>query len=134
MPTVEITLDEVYDLLADLGYPIVPEDQGRVEYLIQLMTEKVKLNTHLDGVPESLHNTVLGMVAGEFLAGKFAIGALDDNIIATAVKRISEGDTTVEYAVGQGGDKTPSERFKSYIDALRSPPDYVFASVRRMKW
>ena len=134
VPTV-IKPEDVYSRIESLGYEVQPNDVGRIDYLIALISEKVKLNTHCSEVPCELYNTVVGMVAGEFLAGKLAIGGLDESIIGAAVKRISEGDTTVEYAVGVvGGDKTPAERFKAYIDALRSPPDWVFASVRRIRW
>lgn len=131
--TVVITRDDVYDALGDLCYPVSGEDESRVEYLINLMSDRVKLNIHSDSIPESLKTTVIDMICGEFLAGKYATGGLSNFDFEASVKRISEGDTTVEYAYGSGSS-TPEQRFKAYIDALRNPPAYVFASVRKLRW
>lgn len=131
--TVVITVDDIYDALGNLCYPVSGDDESRIEYLINLMTDRVKLNINQNAIPESLRTTVIDMVCGEFLAGKYATGDLSNFDFEASVKRISEGDTTVEYAYGSGSS-TPEQRFKSYVDALRNPPLYVFSSVRKLRW
>lgn len=130
---VVITIDDLYPVLEGMCYPIQGDDIGRLEYLIQLMTDRVKLNINSDIIPQSLKTTVIDMICGEFLAGRYATGDLSNFDFEASVKRISEGDTTVEYAYGSGSS-TPEQRFKAYVDTLRNPPPYVFSSVRKLRW
>lgn len=131
--TVVITPEDIYSALGDLCYPVGGEDASRIEYLIELMSDRVKLNINRDSIPESLRTTVIDMICGEFLAGKFAMGELNNFDFEASIKRITEGDTTVEYAYGSGS-LTPEQKFKAYVDTLRNPPAYVFSSVRKLRW
>lgn len=128
-----ITVEAVYERLASLGYSVVPEDQGSVQYLIDKITNKIALNTNYVEFPERLLQMAIDMICGEFLYGKYAIGQLTGMDFSAGIKRISEGDTTVEYAYGSGS-KTPEERFVAYIDKLRKPDDDMLAAVRRLHW
>lgn len=128
-----ITLDDLYDALEGMCYPVKGDDISRLEYLTQLISDRVKLNINSNTIPESLKSTVIDMICGEFLAGKYATGDLSNFDFDASVKRISEGDTTVEYAYGSGST-TPEQRFKTYVDAMRNPPPYVFSSVRKLRW
>ena len=128
-----VKVEDVYARLDSLGYSVVPEDARTIEYLIDRIVNKIALNTNYATFPEQLLQMAIDMICGEFLYGKYAIGQLNGYDFKGAVKRISEGDTTVEYAYGSGS-KTPEERFVAYIDKLRKPDQDMLAAVRSLRW
>ena len=128
-----VKVEDVYARLDSLGYSVVPEDARTIEYLIDRIVNKIALNTNYVTFPEQLLQMAIDMICGEFLYGKYAIGQLNGYDFKGAVKRISEGDTTVEYAYGSGS-KTPEERFVAYIDKLRKPDKDMLAAVRSLRW
>ena len=128
-----VKVEDVYARLDSLGYSVVPEDARTIEYLIDRIVNKIALNTNYATFPEQLLQMAIDMICGEFLYGKYAIGQLIGYDFKGAVKRISEGDTTVEYAYGSGS-KTPEERFVAYIDKLRKPDKDMLAAVRSLRW
>lgn len=128
-----VKVEDVYARLDSLGYSVVPEDAKTIGYLIDKIVNKIAVNTNYVTFPEQLLQMVIDMICGEFLYGKYAIGQLQGYDFNGAVKRISEGDTTVEYAYGSGS-KTPEERFLAYIDNLRKPDRDMLAGVRRLHW
>ena len=128
-----VKVEDVYARLDSLGYSVVPEDARTIEYLIDRIVNKIALNTNYATFPEQLLQMAIDMICGEFLYGKYAIGQLNGYDFRGAVKRISEGDTTVEYAYGSGS-KTPEERFVAYIDKLRKPDKDMLAAVRSLRW
>ena len=128
-----VKVEDVYARLDSLGYSVVPEDAKTIEYLIDKIVNKIAVNTNYVTFPEQLLQMVIDMICGEFLYGKYAIGQLQGYDFNRAVKRISEGDTTVEYAYGSGS-KTPEERFLAYIDKLRKPDRDMLAGVRMLHW
>lgn len=128
-----VRIEDVHMRLDSLGYSVVPEDDRAIEYLTNKIVNKIALNTNYVTFPEQLLQMAIDMICGEFLYGKYAIGQLKGYDFSGAVKRISEGDTTVEYAYGNGS-KTPEERFLAYIDKLRRPDKDMLAAVRRLRW
>lgn len=126
-------MDEVFHRLDSLGYSPVPEDTRTIDYLLEKISNKVKLNTNRTELPDELLQMVIDMVCGEFLQAKYATGKLTGFDFSGSVKRISEGDTTVEYAYGSGS-KTPEERFVAYLKVLREPNRDMLAAVRRLRW
>lgn len=128
-----VKVEDVYLRLDTLGYSVVPEDARTIEYLIDKIVNKIELNTNCVTFPEQLLQMAIDIICGEFLYGKYAIGQLEGYDFNGAIKRISEGDTTVEYAYGSGS-KTPEERFVAYLDKLRKLDKDMLAAVRRMRW
>lgn len=128
-----ITIEDVRKRLEDLGYTVTTDDESTIIYLIGAITNKIKLNTNYVEFPEELFHMAIDMICGEFLQTKYATGQLTDFDFSGAVKRISEGDTTVEYAYGSGS-KTPEERFVAYLKALRQVDRDMLAAVRRLRW
>ena len=128
-----IRTEDVYRRLEQLNYSVVPEDRGTVEYLIEKISNEVKLDTNHPTVPEELLQMTIDMICGEFLQTKYALGKLTNFDFAGTVKRISEGDTTVEYAYGSGS-KTPEERFVAFIKTLRTPDKSQIVATRRLRW
>lgn len=128
-----IQIEDVYRRLATLNYSVVPEDKATVEYLIEKISNEVKLDTNNPEVPEELLQMTIDMICGELLQGKYALGQLTDFDFSGSVKKITEGDTTVEYAYG-AGSKTPEERFVAFIKTLRTPDKSSMTAVRRLRW
>lgn len=133
MPSGAVTLEAVIERLGTLGYTVVEGDDVAINYLIDKIENSVKLDTNYVDFPIELLQMAIDMVCGEFLQTKYALGQLTDFDFSGSVKRITEGDTTVEYAYGSGS-KTPEERFTAYIDTLRVPDKSMIAAVRRLRW
>ncbi|MBR4844821.1 MAG: hypothetical protein IKU98_00195 [Bacteroidaceae bacterium] len=128
-----VTIEAVYSRLASLGYSIVPEDTSTIRYLIDKTVNAIKLDTNYIDFPVELLQMAIDMVCGEFLQTKYALGQLTGYDFSGSVKKITEGDTTVEYAYGTGS-KTPEERFLALIKQLRTPDKSQIAAVRRLRW
>lgn len=124
---------EVYRRLDTLGYSVEPEDEYTVTYLIEGVSNKIKLNTNNTEVPKELLQMAIDKVCGEFLATKYALGQLKGFDFSGTIKRITEGDTTVEYAYGSG-DKTAEQRFVDMIDKMRRLDKDMLAAVRCLRW
>ena len=128
-----VTKEMVHSRLASLGYATVHEDDVAIEYLIDKITNAIKLDTNFVEFPVELLQMAIDMICGEFLQTKYAMGQLTDFDFSGSVKKITEGDTTVEYAYGSGS-KTPEERFVAFIKMLRTPDRSQIAAVRRLRW
>lgn len=128
-----VTTEAVYQRLASLGYAVVPEDTSTIEYLIDKVVNAIKLDTNYIDFPIELLQMAIDMVCGDFLQTKYALGQLTGFDFSGSVKKITEGDTTVEYAFGSGS-KTPEERFVAFIKQLRTPDKSQMAAVRRLRW
>lgn len=128
-----VTIEAVYSRLGDLGYAVVPEDYSTINYLIDKVVNAIKLDTNYVDFPMELLQMTIDMVCGEFLQTKYALGQLTGYDFSGSIKKITEGDTTVEYAYGSGS-KTPEERFLSLIKQLRTPDKSQIAAVRRLRW
>ena len=59
--------------------------------------QHIKHYCNIDDVPESLNYIAIDMICGEFLQSKKSTGQLTALEIEPIVKRIQDGDTTVEF-------------------------------------
>lgn len=126
--------DEVIARLSQLGYTV--PDSGTpdttVVYSINSATEKIKANINNSEIPEGLHYTWVDMAVGLFLFDKKAAGQLGETFdFSAAIKKISEGDVSVEYS---DNSSTPEAMFDKLISGLVNPPPYIFARFRRLAW
>ena len=128
-----VTVEAVIERLGHFGYTVVEGDESAIEYLIDKVVNSIKLDTNYVDFPVELLQMAIDMVCGEFLQSKYALGQLTDFDFSGSVKKITEGDTTVEYAYG-AGSKTPEERFVAFIKTLRTPDKSSLAAVRRLRW
>ena len=128
-----MTKEAVYSRLGTLGYTPTNEDDVSIEYLIEKVDNAIKLDTNYVEFPVELLQMAIDMVCGEFLQTKYALGQLTDFDFSGSVKKITEGDTTVEYAYGSGS-KTPEERFLALVKQLRTPDKSQIVAVRRLRW
>ena len=119
--------------LLSFGYMVNPEkDDGYINILMEKVTSEIKNNTNQNAVPVGLYHVAVDMVCGEFLQLKSITGQLDETELNTAavIKAISEGDTSITYAVN---------------DAVACPVDTLihwllnhgrgqFTTYRRIAW
>lgn len=120
-------LEDVTKRLESLGYVVTEADAWVLGFIISKVENHVLNQTNLSSIPVGLHESSVDNVCGEFLSGKKGSGKLTDFNIDGAVKKIQEGDTTVEFA-----SSTPEQRLNSLITLLMTEGDYP--SYRRIKW
>ena len=71
---------------------------------------------------------------GNFCFLKSRVGNLDDAFnLEVAVKKVSVGDTDVEFAIGEGSD-TAENRLNQLIEHLRTSGEGELVCYRKIKW
>ena len=99
--------------LEALGYKVVEADSAALQYNIAKAETYLKFSTNRLEVPEGLLYVWADMAAGLFLTDKKASGGLTDTYDFDApAKSISEGDTSVTFALADSGS------FEEQFDAM----------------
>lgn len=106
-----ITIDEVKNRLNSLGYSTDDNDTFALTFLMSKVENHIKHFCNIKEVPECLNYVAIDMTCGEFLQGKKSTGNLE---IEPIVKKIQDGDTTVEYASGVDSESI----FNAYVNKL----------------
>ena len=135
---------KIYERLISLGYAIENEvgEGGDIIYhptptdltLITVLKDKVvnaiKSDCNIDEIPTEIESLVIDNIVGEFLFNMKTMGTLviDDMDLTDAVKSISEGDTTIQFADGS----SQSEMLDTLIKYLLRPID--LSDYRRIRW
>lgn len=128
---------DVISRLKELGYKETIEDWF-LQFLINETENSILSDINCEAIPAKLHEVEVNMICGKFLQNQKAkAGGIEKNLpgfdIDGAIKRVSEGDTTVEYAVG-AGEKTAEQRFDILISMLITKDKDQFAHFRRLRW
>jgi hypothetical protein len=76
---------------------------------------------------------MIDKICSEFLFYKKNAGQLKNFNYEAVIRQIKEGDTTIQYAVGQGED-TPENRFDSFVKQLERGYDKWITPHRRLRW
>lgn len=126
-------LATVITRLAALGYSVVDTDNAVLEYNISKAEAQLKAETNQREVPEGLFYVWVDMAAGLFLTDKKAAGALAEIYDFDApAKSISEGDTSVTFAIADTGSF--EDQFDTMLAKMITPdPDLIIAH-RRLVW
>lgn len=121
------------ELLAALGVTVEPSDP-LLDVLLDNVQYKV-LNETGTRLPmeEGLQSVAVYMVAGEYLRMKKAAGQLTGFDLEVAVKQIQQGDTNVQFAIGEGSS-TPEQRLDALIDYLVHGRERELYRYRRVIW
>lgn len=131
-----ITKENVISRLKQLGYEVTNEDTDRLDFEIQKILNYV-VNycnfTTVNDIPEILDPRIIDRICSDFLYYKKNSGELEGFNYETVIKSIKEGDTQVQYAVGQGED-TPESRFDAMVKALERGTDKWLTPHRRLRW
>ena len=120
---------DVVSRLGSLGYTATDEDGWAINFLISKAAESIKSGCNTADVPEGLRYVAADMVCGELLQMKKAAGRLEGYDAGAAVRQISEGDTSVTYAVPDG-----AVTIDSLIAYLINHGKPQLASYRRLTW
>ena len=119
--------------LAALGYSVAEADSAALEYNIKKAETTLKARTNRLEVPEGLFYVWADMAAGLFLSDKKAAGALSEVYDFEApAKSISEGDTSVTFAIADTGSF--EEQFDAMLAKLVNLDGALIAAFRRLAW
>ncbi len=130
-------LEKVKERLVSLGITLTNEPSSTDGFLLSFAVKKVKdhINnqTNLDAIPQGLESVSIDMAVGEFLFAKKSMGLLDVSSLnfSSAVKKLQDGDTTVEYAVE--AKYSPEQKFESFIMYLQHN-EIDFVKYRVLTW
>jgi len=125
-------LEVVVKRLKTLGYVSVPEEEDAVQYAVDQAEQWIINNINQRPIPDGLRFIWIDMACGLFLANLKATGQLTSIELAAPVKTISEGDTSVTFALEANG--SPEARFEALLNSLVNPPEHQLAAYRRVKW
>lgn len=135
-----MTTNDIIQRLASFGY-VVDTTEGSMDlYVINFAINKVenhiKNSCNISTMPDGLHEVAVDMVCGNFLLEKKTLDAdsLSYINLDAAIKSIKEGDTQVEYAVGQDSSTTPEARLNSFITYLIEHGEKDFVKYRDFAW
>ena len=109
------------------------ENDSLLDLIINNAQYKVlnETNTVLP-MPEGLESIAVYMAIGEYLSFKKTSGQLESIDLELAIKQIQEGDTNIQYAIGDGS-QTPEQRLDSLITFLSNRASEL-AKYRRLVW
>ena len=91
-------LEKIKLRLKSLGYEPTEADDFALDFVMKKTEQHIKHFCNINVVPDCLEYVFIDMVCGEFLQTKKSMGQLTSLQIEPVVKKIQDGDTTVEYA------------------------------------
>lgn len=121
--------------LEALGYAVSDADNGLLDICRRRVESTVRNLCNLPEVgdiPDGLSEIIIDRICGEFLfakrgAGQLELGELD---LSAAVKRITEGDVSVEFADGDPDAARPDK----LIGRLMCSGERELVRFRRIRW
>ena len=124
--------EKIIDFLTAMGITEA-ENDGLLDLVINNVQYKVlnETNTVLP-MHEGLESIAIYMAIGEYLSLKKASGQLEGFDLELAIKQLQEGDTNIQYAIGEGS-QTPEQRLDSLIAFLLSRASELIR-YRRLVW
>ena len=128
-----VTRERVVQRLKMLGYTATADDNDQVDFELNKTLNYVKNYCNIDTIPEILDYRITDRVCADFLYYKKNSGSIEGFNYDAVIKQIKEGDTTINYAVGQGED-TPENRFDSFVKQLERGFDKWITPHRRLRW
>lgn len=128
--------EAVTDRLNMFGYEMQEGDEPKIIYSIGLITENIRNFCNLYGdLPEELKYYSVDKICGDFLKTKLMTGNLsfeDIDFNAPTVQSITEGDTSVTYAVGASDSE--AQKMTKFIDSLNATDKNILYRFRRFEW
>lgn len=91
-------LEKIKLRLKSLGYEPTEADDFALDFVMKKTEQHIKHFCNISSIPDCLEYVFIDMVCGEFLQTKKSMGQLTSLQIEPVVKKIQDGDTTVEYA------------------------------------
>lgn len=128
-----VSIKDVRDRLVQLGYTASEEDTAQISFELSKTVNYVKNYCNIDEIPPIVNLRLIDRVCADFLYYKKNSGSLEGFNYDAVIKSIREGDTQIQYAVGQGED-TPENRFDAFVKQLERGFDKWITRHRRLKW
>ncbi len=128
-----VTREQVNVRLLQLGYEVTEKDAPHVDFELTTILSYVKNFCNITEIPDILDNRIIDRVCSAFLYNKKNSGKLEGFNYEVAIKQLKEGDTTIQYATGQGED-TPENRFDALVKQLERGFDKWLTPHRRLRW
>lgn len=128
-----ISVKDVSDRLTQLGYVPYEEDEDHISFELSKTINYVKNYCNITEIPSILNLRIIDRVCADFLYYKKNSGSLEGFNYDAVIKSIKEGDTQIQYAVGQGED-TPENRFDAFVKQLERGFDKWISPWRRLRW
>lgn len=123
-------IETIKSRLKSLGYEADNNDIFALQFVLTQVENHIKNFCNINEVPAELESVVVDKVCGTFLSQKKASGQLTSAQIEGVAKRITDGDTTVEFA----GNTDAETVFGSYINNLVNGHDGCLLRYRRLVW
>ena len=128
-----ISVKDVSDRLTQLGYVPSEEDEDHISFELSKTINYVKNYCNITEIQSILNLRIIDRVCADFLYYKKNSGSLEGFNYDAVIKSIKEGDTQIQYAVGQGED-TPENRFDAFVKQLERGFDKWCTPHRRLRW
>lgn len=128
-----VAVDQVIDRLKQLGYSAEESDYETLEFELHKTIMYVMNFCNITVIPDILDSRIIDRVCAYFLYYKKNSGTLSGFDYDIPIKTLKEGDTQIQYAVGQGED-TPENRFDSLVKSLERGFDKWLTPHRRIRW
>ena len=128
-----VTTQNIVNRLEQLGYTVTTADEEQVSFELKKITNYVMNYCNITTIPEILDLRIIDRVCSEFINYKKNSGTLVGFDYDAVIRQISEGDTTISYAVGQGED-TPENRFDAFVNKLERGFDKWITPYRKLRW
>lgn len=128
-----VSREQVISRLKMLGYVASLEDNDHIYFELSKTTDYVKNYCNITEIPEILDYRIIDRICADFLYYKKNSGSLEGFNYDAVIKSIKEGDTTIQYAVGQGED-TAENRFDAFVKQLERGFDKWITPHRRLRW
>lgn len=123
-------IETVKERLASLGYTCTDEDAFALQFCIDKVNQHIQHFCNISEVPACLETVQVDMVCGEFLLAKKTMGQLTSVQIEPIVKRLTAGDTTVEYT----GTADREATFNAYLDKMIHGHQSDLIAHRKLRW
>lgn len=120
-----ITIDNIKERLLSLGFETTDDDTFALTFLQTKEENYVKHFCNIKEIPECLDQVIIDKICGEFLSQKKATSSEANG----DVKKIQDGDTTVEYNIS-GTNIT----YDSMINELTKSYEEELIQHRRLVW
>lgn len=128
----DFTLDTVKERLTQLGYTVLTEDEGLLNYIISKTTVETKKKLNVLEIDIDVNYALIDMVCGEFLQTKKGLNPETFFIdFSQTIKSITEGDTKIEFS---SADLTNEQRLNILINTLSSAGNEIFNHYRCLSW
>ena len=125
----------VVQRLLAFGLKLEDNDQWLIVYGMIKQFNHVKNSCNITVVPEELYEILIDRICGEFLFSKHKSKTLtlDNFDFDAAVKQLQEGDTNIQFAIGEGSE-TDEQKLNNLINYLLTYGEGDFICYRKLKW